>query len=226
MYRYFFSFIPLLCACQPNAETATGPSKITHEKKTISQVVKDEMSPLGHWEVKLEYPFLGGKNKDPILAEINNQISLLAHKYGCDENKGDKSFTASITFLNSSVVSVEYTDYWLCQGMPHPDGRIGGITYSLQTGKAISLSDEVSPNKKSDFSQKVATQLNKSLKERQEGNECGEVSTWTHFYLTNHGAKFIYTADTYAESHCTSETQISHEELREYLNSNSPLLAR
>lgn len=214
----------MLCACKPNAETIQKKSGLSVEKKIISRTIHDEMSPLGFWEIKIEYPTFGDSTKNPALKTINNEISSLAEKYLCDDNKGDKQFIATITFLNPSIVSIQYSDSWLCAGMPHPDGKIGALTYNVKTGKAFILDEEINAIKKNDFSQNVIAKLNQSLKENGNDSDCGQVSTWSHFYRTDTGLTFVYTPDDYSESYCTSETQISTKDMGVYLNKTSPLL--
>lgn len=225
MYRYFFLLIPLLSACEPNAETTSTDKKAgaLHEQKIISRTVQDEMSPLGFWETHIEYPIFTNTSKSAALTEINNDISLMTEKYHCDNDKGEKQFTASITFLNDSVVSIQFADTWLCEGMPHPDGRLGAITYSIQTGKSITLMDELIDSKRKDFSQKLIAQINQALKTKVDDDTCAQALNWSYFYLTKTGIAFVYTADDYSESHCTSEVQIYTEDMQQYLNKDSIL---
>jgi len=217
MKQYIFLIIALLSVNKSNAET------ILHEQKISSHSVQDEMSPLGFWETQIEYPIFANPSKNAAITAINTDISLIAEKYHCDDDKGDKQFTASITFLNESVTSLQYTDTWLCAGMPHPDGRIGAITYNIKTGKSISLADEVIKDTKEDFSQKIITQLNQALKTKVSDDTCEQVSNWSYFYLTTTGITFSYAADDYSESHCTSEAQISTSDIQKYLNKDSIL---
>jgi hypothetical protein len=219
MKQFIFLIIALLCVGKSNAETYTA----VHEQKIISHSVRDEMSPLGFWETQIEYPIFVDPSKNAALKTINSEVSLIAEKYRCDNDKGDKQFTASITFLNESVVSIQYTDTWLCAGMPHPDGRLAAITYGIQTGKPIALADELIDSKKNDFFQKIITQLNQALKTKESDDTCGQVSNWDYFYLTETGIAFAYAPDDYSESHCTSEVQISTKDMQEYLNKNSIL---
>lgn len=225
MHRYFFILIPLLSACEPNAETLATDKKAEalHEQKIISRKVQDEISPLGFWETQIEYPIFTDPSKSAELTAINNDVSLMAEKYHCDDDKGDKQFTASITFLNDSVVSIQFSDTWLCAGMPHPDGRIGAITYSIQTGKPITLTDELIDSKKNDFFQKITTQLNQALKTKEDADTCAQALNWSYFYLTEKGIAFAYATDDYSESHCTSEVQIHTKDMQQYLNKDSIL---
>lgn len=225
MYRYFFLLVPLLSACEPNAETPATDKKAgaPHEKKIISHTVQDEMSPLGFWETHIEYPIFTDSSKSAALTAINDDVSLMTEKYNCDDDKGDKQFTASITFLNDSVVSIQFTDTWLCAGMPHPDGRLGAITYSIQTGKPITLTNELIDSKRNDFSQKIITQLNQALKIKEDADTCAQALNWSYFYLTKKGITFAYTTDDYSESHCTTEIQVHTKDLQQYLNKDSIL---
>lgn len=226
MYRYFLILISLLSACKPNAETPVTDKKteVRHEQKIFSRTVKDEMSPLGFWETQIEYPILIDPSNSAELAAINNDVSFMAEKYHCDGDKGDKQFTASITFLNDLVVSIQFSDTWLCAGMPHPDGRLGAITYSIETGKPITLTDELINGKKNDFSQKIITQLNQALKTKDDAYTCAQALNWSYFYLTEKGIAFAYATDDYSESHCTSEIQVPTKDIQQYLNKDSALV--
>lgn len=215
MKKYIFLIIALLSAGKLKAEM--------YEQKIIPRSVKDEISPLGVWETRIEYPIFVDPSKSAGLTAINHEISLIAEKYHCDDDKGDKQFTASITFLNDSVVSIQFSDTWLCAGMPHPNGRLGAITYSIQTGKPITLTDELIDSKKNDFSQKIITQLNQALKTRDDADTCAQALNWSYFYLTETGIVFSHTPDDYSELYCTSEFQIPTNDMQHYLNKDSIL---
>lgn len=225
MYRYFFILIPLLSACKPNAETpaANKKAEAPHEQKIISRTVQDEMSPLGFWETQIEYPIFVNPSKNAALTAINSDISVVAEKYHCDDDRGDKQFMASIAYLSEFVVSMQYTDTWLCAGMPHPDGRAGAITYNIKTGKPITLADELIDSAENDFSQKIITQLNQGLETKESDNSCEQVSSWSYFYLTETGIAFTHSSNDYSESHCTIEIQISTKDMQKYLNKSSVL---
>lgn len=219
MKQYIFLTIALSSVNISTAETHAA----LHEQKIISRTVQDEMSPLGFWETQIEYPIFVDPSKNAALTAINNDISLTSEKYHCDDDKGDKQFTASITFLNEYVASLQYTDTWLCAGMPHPDGRTGAITYNIKTGKSIALADELIQSTKEEFSQKIIAQLNQALKTKGSDDTCGQVSNWSYFYLTATGTVFAYAADDYSESHCTSEVRITIKDMQQYLNKDSIL---
>lgn len=227
MKQYTLLIIALLSTCNSNAETPVAEKKAQaqHEQKIISHKIQDEMSPLGFWETRIEYPILVDSSNNAALEAINREISLLAEKFRCDDNKGDKQFTASITFLNSSLVSMPYTDTWLCAGMPHPDGRTGAITYDIKTGAKIALTDELIASAKANFSQKIILQLNKTLKAKENGEDCAEVFKWSYFYLTTTGMVFAHAPDDYSESNCAVEIKISNKEILQNLNGDSILLS-
>jgi hypothetical protein len=219
MKQYIFLMIALSSVNISTAETHAA----LHEQKTISHSVQDEMSPLGFWETQIKYPIFVNPAKNSALETINSEITLIAEKHRCDDDKGDKQFIGSITFLSESVVSIQYADTWLCAGMPHPDGRIGAVTYNMKTGKTITLADELIEGTKEEFSQKIITQLNQTLKTKGSDDTCGQVSNWSYFYLTATETVFTYAADDYSESHCTSEVQINIKDMQQYLNKDSIL---
>lgn len=139
MLRYVFMIITFLTACS-KGETyqvaeKTDPSK-AYEMKKINKTVDDELSPLGFWEINLEYPILISSN-NPIIDALNKKIEVLSVQYSCEDNRGDKQFNASVTYTNNLVTSIHFTDSWLCAGMPHSDGRIGSITFDHQSGNDV-----------------------------------------------------------------------------------------
>lgn len=219
MKQCVFLIIALLTVNISTAETYVA----LHEQKIISRTVQDEMSPVGFWETQIEYPIFVNPAKNSALKTINSEITLIAEKYRCDDDRGDKQFTGSITFLSESVVSIQYTDTWLCAGMPHPSGRIGAVTYNIKTGTQIALADELIQSTKEEFSQKIIAQLNQALKTKGSDDTCGQVSNWSYFYLTATGTVFAYAADDYSESHCTSEVRITIKDMKQYLNKDSIL---
>jgi hypothetical protein len=227
MYRYLLLIIPLLGACKPNAETYEVKKglSISHEQKIISKTVEDEMSPLGYWETHIEYPILKESKKNASLGKINNATSTIANKFRCDDDKGDKQFKAAVTLLNETVTSIQFTDTWLCAGMPHPDARTGAVTYNIKTGELVSIDDELIDSIKAEFSQNIVNRINRTLKTEESDGSCKQASTWSHFYLVKNGLVFVYAPDEYSEQHCISEIKIDIKEVQPYLNKESILLS-
>ena len=120
--------------------SASATSNLAYTTKTTSFTIKDDDSPIGHWETSIQYPELSGNSAS--INAINASIAQVATEFKCD-NKGEKHFQAEITLLNKKFVSLKYSDSWYCAGMPHTQGRTGAMTYSLIDGKQIDFEHEM-----------------------------------------------------------------------------------
>ena len=119
---------------------ASATSILTYTTKTTSFIIKDDNSPIGHWETNIQYPELSGNSAS--INAINASIAKIATEFKCANNKGEKHFQAEITLLNKELISLKYSDSWYCAGMPHTQGRTGAMTYSLIDGKQIDFEHE------------------------------------------------------------------------------------
>ena len=157
----------LLAELQLN-NTARAADRVL--KNTITDTIKNDSAPLGHWEINIEYPILNGTT--PAIAKINTAIANAASEFQCEENNGDKQFTAEITVLNSNILSLKYTDSWYCAGMPQTEGRVGAMTFNLATGAMIVFDNEVRSSETKKLNKNINAGLEKALIKKEVSDEC------------------------------------------------------
>lgn len=138
-YLVFF-FLALTTGCNAGSSPSNAPSNVQFHIVTTDKKVDDPSSPVGYWEISLSYPQLD-KATSKEFQSINKQIAELVNKYSCQQD-GDKTFTADPVSSNGHVLSFYYEAMWMCSTMPSPDSTSGTVSYNLDTGKPLAITNE------------------------------------------------------------------------------------
>lgn len=192
------------------------------EEKTI----RDEMSPMGYWEISLSYPKITEGFPENIKAKVNNAIKDHVGKYGCSD-LGDHAFVSETKYFDKELLSMAYETIWMCSTMPAPDSASGALTFNLLTGEPLLLSDEFIDNKAGiEFFSMLAEKIKSQTLVRQAKNEidCPEITTHSYFYKTKGAITLVAEAPFHSDSECTIEIEFGSSEMKRFLKSDSLLL--
>lgn len=221
MLRYSWTLLLLLSACKPSStlQVSDAQGQTQYQQHTLSTRLDDPASPRGYRETHIEYPVLDTQGPHSPLNHINHHIAQMSQEVWCEQGKGDKHFKASVLFMNERLVSLLFSDTWMCASMPHREDREGAITYNRQTGQPLSLVDEIKKNKY----RALIAELNQRLEQHWQDDDCPTEAQWEHFYAIEKGVVFLYSPSDYAASHCKREVKLDSHELEPYLKAHSIL---
>ncbi len=192
-----------------------GYRMIEHERK-----IKDDSSPVGEWIVSINYPEIHGKIDGKVKTKINNAISILPDKYGCDEN-GEYTFSSEVKYLDIHLLGLNYYALWSCSGGPY-QSTSEALVFNLDTGSIVSLESEfINDKKRASFYSIVLGEIKKELKA---GEDCPIKDKFDYFYKTKESLVFVAEMEFHVDSGCITEIKYPLAEMKNYLKSDSLLL--